>query len=291
MKTNYNIKTDTSNSILKLKNVKISLFTNNMRGVHCLKYLKSKKIKITNIIISKKNLDAKVINFLIRNNFKYTVILNLKNKKLLKILDQTDLGLVCGFPHIFKKNHFQKPKYGFINLHAGKLPKYRGGSPLNWQIINDEKYFGLSVIKINQGIDTGDIIIDRKFKLLKKYKIEDLHKIANKYFPVMLFDSIKKILSKKKLKKQNNNKASYFKQRKPEDSYIDPTLTTYKNLILLLRAMSLSYPSPYIFYKGRKILIKKIKISNIKKNFKTENVIYQSGKMFLKLRNKIVKIN
>ena len=45
-----------------------------------------------------------------------------------------------------------------INLHAGRLPKYRGGSPLNWQIINDEKEIGLSIIKIDSIIDHGPII-------------------------------------------------------------------------------------------------------------------------------------
>ena len=52
MKSNYNKKKDTTNSILKLKNINISLFTDNMRGVHCLKYLKNKKIQITNIKIN-----------------------------------------------------------------------------------------------------------------------------------------------------------------------------------------------------------------------------------------------
>ena len=290
MKLTYRPGIDGLRAIAKLKNIRITLFTNNLRGVSCLKYLINKKVQINNIVISKKNLNPKVIVFLNKNKIKYTTIKNLKNKKILKILDKTELGLICGFPHIFKEFQFNIPKYGLINLHAGKLPKYRGGSPLNWQIINNEKYFGISAIKIDKGIDTGDIIFEKKFKLLNRYKIEDLHRIANNFFPRLLYKSIFKIISGKKLKKQDKNKANYFRQRKPEDSLINPTGITFKKLTLLLRAMSNSYPSPYIIHKDKKIIIKKIKISKSNLNFKNENILISSNKIFLKLKDKIIKI-
>ena len=276
--------------INKLGQIKITFFTNNLRGIYCLKYLKIKKIQIKNIIISKKNLNPKVIDFLNKNKIKFTTIKNLKSKKILQILNKTDLGLICGFPHIFKEFQFNIPRYGLINLHAGKLPNYRGGSPLNWQIINDEKYFGISVIKIDKGIDTGDIIFEKKFKLLNKYKIEDLHRIANYFFPKLLYNSIFKLISGKKLKKQNEKKAKYYKQRKPEDSLINPSDTSYKKLTLLLRAMSNSYPKPYILYGGKKVFIKKIKISKLKLDFKNTNILISSNKLFLKLKDKKIQI-
>ena len=65
------------------------------------------------------------------------------------------------------------------------LPKYKGGSPLNWQLINCEKKFGISVIKMNKKIDSGDIFSERKFYIKKNYDINDLHRIANKNFPKM----------------------------------------------------------------------------------------------------------
>ena len=277
-------------NINKLGQVKITVFTNSLRGIYCLKYLKVKKVQIKNIVISKKNLNPKVVNFLNNNKIKFTIIKNLKSKKVLQILNETDLGLVCGFPHIFKEFQFNIPKYGLINLHAGKLPEYRGGSPLNWQIINNEKYFGISIIKIDKGIDTGDIIYEKKFKLLNKYKIEDLHRIANYFFPKLLYSSIIKLISGKKLKKQNEKKAKYYKQRKPKDSLIYPSDTLYKKLTLLLRAMSNSYPKPYILYDGKKIIIKKIKISKLKLDFKKTNVLISLNKIFLKLKDKKIEI-
>ena len=276
--------------INNLDKINITLFTNNLRGISCLKYLKTKKVQIKNLIISKKNLNPKVINFLNKNKIKFITIQNLKSQKIPPILDKTDLGLVCGFPHIFKESQFNIPKYGLINLHAGKLPKYRGCSPLNWKIINNEKYFGISVIKINKGIDTGDIIFEKKFKLLSKYKIEDLHRIANNYFPKLLYNSIFKLISGKKLKKQNEKKAKYFKQRRPEDSLIYPSNISFKKLNLLLRAMSSSYPNPYFIYNNKKIIIKKIKILKLKLDFKDKNILTNSNKIFLKLKDKNIQI-
>lgn len=271
---------------MQFKNLRISLFTNSFRGLVCLKYLKKKKIQVSNIIISKKNLNYKLVNYLSNARINHLVIKNLKNKKILKILKKTDLSLVCGFPHIFKKQHLKTTKYGFINLHAGKLPEYRGGSPLNWQIINNEKYFGISVIKLDKGIDTGDIICEKKFKLLSKYNIEDLHRISNNFFPKLLHQAILKIISQKKLKKQSNLNANYFHQRSLEDSFIDPKKITLKKLNLLLRATSKSYPLPYITYKNKRIHIKKFKIVNYNLNFKNKNVLHFLGTIFIKLKDK-----
>ena len=106
MKLTYRPGIDRLRAIAKLKNIRITLFTNNLRGVSCLKYLINKKVQINNIVISKKNLNPKVIVFLNKNKIKYTTIKNLKNKKILKILDKTELGLICGFPHIFKEFQF-----------------------------------------------------------------------------------------------------------------------------------------------------------------------------------------
>ena len=66
------------------------------------------------------------------------------------------------FPYIFNKELLDTPKHGSINLHGGRLPKYRGGSPLNWQIINNEKYIGISIIQMDEGIDTGPILLEKK---------------------------------------------------------------------------------------------------------------------------------
>ena len=146
-----------------LKNIRISLFFNNYRGVKILNYLLKKKLNINRIFLTKKLLNKKIINEIKKTKITFNLINNLKSKRIDKHLKyKTDLSIICGFPHIFNKKLINLCSYGMLNCHAGKLPQYRGGSPLNWQMINGEKYIGISVIKINKGIDTGDIVGEKK---------------------------------------------------------------------------------------------------------------------------------
>lgn len=272
-----------------INDIKFTLFTNNVRGINSYKYLIKKKIKPKNVIIASKNLNKDILKIFKKLKINYSILENIDSKTALNILKKTDMGLVCGFPYIFKERHLKLVKYGFLNLHAGLLPKYKGGSPLNWQIINNEKYFGISVIKLNKKIDDGDIVEEKKFRLLKRYRIEDLHRIANKNFGEMLFKSIVKILSKKKLKKQSKKNANYFRQRNIKDSEIIPSRITLDELKLLDRAMSKSYPRPFFINNSKKIIINKFK--NIKANSKNNsNFFRKNNKVFLKLKDQTIEI-
>ena len=141
-----------------MNRINIAIFYNNKRGFEVLKYFSKKKQKkyfiIKKIFLSKKNLIKSV--FLKTKKFNPILIDNVNSKFVEKEIkkNEIDIILICGFPYIFKKNIFDLPKIGSINLHGGPLPKYRGGSPLNWQIINNEKFIGISAIKIDKGIDT-----------------------------------------------------------------------------------------------------------------------------------------
>ena len=63
------------------------------------------------------------------------------------------------------------PPLKTINCHAGKLPFYRGRNILNWVLINDEREFGITVHYVDEGIDTGDIILQRVFPITDKIVI------------------------------------------------------------------------------------------------------------------------
>ena len=69
---------------------------------------------------------------------------------------------------------YEIPKYGTINLHASLLPNYRGAAPINWCLINNETYTGVSIIKINEKIDHGDILMQKKVLIDKNDDFETL---------------------------------------------------------------------------------------------------------------------
>tara|TARA_B100001123_G_C15298584_1_gene1020182 strand:+ start:1202 stop:2068 length:867 start_codon:yes stop_codon:yes gene_type:complete len=272
-----------------LKNLKISLFFNNYRGIKILNYLLKKKININHIFLAKKFLNSKIINHVKKTKIKFDLIENLENKKIYDLLkDGKNLSVICGFPYIFKKKLIKLTKLGILNCHAGKLPQYRGGSPLHWQMINNEKYIGLSVIKINEGIDAGNIVEEKKFKLLKNYYIQDVLRITNRSFPHLVFKSIKKIISNKKLKKQKLKNAKYYRQRKPKDSKINFKNIRATELDCFTRALNDPYPNAYFHFKNKIIKVKKIKYHNI--SLKPGEIKILNNNFYIGCKNSSVKL-
>ena len=94
--------------------------------------------------------------------------------------------ITAGWPLIFPQALIKASKFGTINLHAGKLPTYRGGSPLNWQIIEGNKNIFISIIKMTKKIDAGPIYNTRKILLNSNENIKDLHDKVNKIYPYMV---------------------------------------------------------------------------------------------------------
>ena len=72
---------------------------------------------------------------------------------------QPDIIIVEAFGQIISKDILDLPKYGCVNVHASLLPKYRGASPIQWAVINGEKITGVTTQRMDEGIDTGDIIM------------------------------------------------------------------------------------------------------------------------------------
>ena len=76
-----------------------------------------------------------------------------------------DIIVVVAFGQILRKNVLEIAKYGCVNVHASLLPKYRGASPIQWAVINGEKETGITIMQMDSGIDTGDIILTEKLEL------------------------------------------------------------------------------------------------------------------------------
>lgn len=70
---------------------------------------------------------------------------------------EADIFVVAAFGQILSKEILELPKFGCVNIHASLLPRYRGSSPVNWCIINGERETGVTIMQMNEGIDTGDI--------------------------------------------------------------------------------------------------------------------------------------
>ena len=104
-----------------------------------------------------------------------------------------DLFVSMSYNQIFHSRIYNLPTLKTINCHAGKLPRYRGRNILNWALINDEKEFGITVHYVDDGIDTGDIILQRTYPIKDEDNYKTLLEFAYKECPDILYQAIKEI--------------------------------------------------------------------------------------------------
>ena len=86
-----------------------------------------------------------------------------------------DLIIVVAFGQILRKNLLDIPGWGAINIHASLLPKYRGAAPIQWAIFQDEKKTGLTIMRMDEGLDTGAILFQKEVPILKDETAGHLH--------------------------------------------------------------------------------------------------------------------
>lgn len=259
----------------------IIIFLNGRRGLEVVKKLNVSKHVISKCIIP---IEKKYDQVQIEIESMNLDCLRFENVNQLDVLNKihnldAKLFIIAGFSTIFKKELICLPKIGTINLHAGLLPKYRGGSPLNWQIINGESKAVISILKVDEGIDTGAILNSQEIMINDYTDINDLHFEANKLFPQMVLDTVDKIdLGNFKGVSQKNINSSYWHQRNDDDGYLDfKTLNSFQ-ASRLVRALTTPYPGAWSFYKDKKIRIFKVEIPKFNLKGVSGRVCYIEGK-------------
>ena len=88
---------------------------------------------------------------------------------------KADIIVVCAYGFIIPKNILESKKYGCINLHPSKLPRFRGAAPLQHTIMEGDRESSICVIQMNEGLDTGDILIQKDFEIPVRASLKWLH--------------------------------------------------------------------------------------------------------------------
>lgn len=131
-----------------------------------------------------------------------------------------DLAVVVAYGRILKKNLLEAPKYGCINVHASLLPKYRGAAPIHWAVINGEKKTGVCTMKMDVGMDTGDILLMRETDIDPQETTGILwHRLSN-MGAELLITTIEKLDSITSIK-QHDDQATYAPMLEKSDGIID----------------------------------------------------------------------
>lgn len=133
-----------------------------------------------------------------------------------------DLMITCAFGQILSQEIIDIPRLGVINIHASILPKYRGASPIHYAILNGEKTTGITIMKTDVGIDTGDIILQKETEIGDTETCGELFDRLSDLGAECIISALPLIESgKATFIKQDDNKATFTKIIKKEDAKID----------------------------------------------------------------------
>ncbi len=163
----------------------------NLRSL--VKYSKKKKSLIRIVLVVSNNFNAKGLDYANRSRINNVYIKDSNRKsfedRLLKLLKKNDVDLIClaGFMKILSGSFIRKFNKTILNIHPSLLPKYKGLNTHNKAIQNKDKYSGATVHIVNEKLDSGKIIIQKKVKILKTDTINSLQKkvlkIEHKIYP------------------------------------------------------------------------------------------------------------
>ena len=124
-----------------------------------------------------------------------------------------DIVVVIAYGKIIPKRFLNLAKYGFINVHASLLPKWRGAAPIQRSIMSLDSETGISVMKIVEELDAGPVMYQAKIAINENTDTQTLTQVLSQLGAKALLDSISKIENgKAKFKEQNHNQATYAKK-------------------------------------------------------------------------------
>lgn len=196
-----------------------------------------------------------------------------------------DVLFSVNYLFIIEKDLIRLPEQYAINIHGSLLPKYRGRTPHVWAIINNEKETGITAHAIEEGCDTGDIILQQKVAINNDDTGADILKKFENLYPSIIQAILEKVKQKQvKLIPQDNTAATFYGKRTPDDGMIDWNWDK-ERIRNWIRAQARPYPGAFSFANGHKIIIHKIQFSNQDVNPSALNgVVLKSGK------NPVIKV-
>lgn len=165
-----------------------------------------------------------------------------------------DIFVVAAFGQILSEEILNMPKYGCINIHASLLPKYRGAAPIQWSIIDGEEETGITIMQMDKGLDTGDILFQKKVAITAEETGESLFDklaLTGAEFVVEALERIEK--GDVHPIKQEDEKSSYAKMLSKSVGKIDWAQSAVV-IERLIRGLN-SWPSAYTTYKGKQLKI------------------------------------
>jgi len=241
--------------------MKIVVVTYYNVGVAILRELLKKGEKIAAVVAWPEKeplpLEYSVIKTAFQNYLPLYCPKNINSPAFIQILKdlKPDLILSAYYPKLFCKEILDIPKLGCVNIHDSLLPRYRGQTPLNWAIANGDKQTGLTMHYLAPGMDNGDIISQEKIDISPEDTVFTLNEKLAPLAAKLVRENLDLIKEGKAPRiQQEEEKATYVRQWKPEDGLIDWNKSSWE-IHNLIRAATRPYSGAFTFLNKKKILI------------------------------------
>lgn len=213
-----------------------------------------------------------------------------------------DIIVVAAYGRILPVDILNLPRHGAINIHASLLPKYRGAAPIHWALINGEEKTGVTIMQMDEGMDTGDMLLKKEIIIDQAANTGDLfNQLALLGGQALLeaLDAIEK--GQLEGEKQNEDEATYAPMLAKEDEILDWQMPA-SDLVNKIRGMN-PWPGVYTFFRNQRLKIHKASLadsyqvqvlSNIEENsvrpgliagFGQEGILLATGQGFILLES------
>jgi len=192
----------------------------------------------------------------------------------------SDLFIVIAYGKILPKEILEIPKFGCWNAHASLLPRWRGAAPIQWSLIKGDEFTGVGIMKMNEGLDTGDILLEEKIKIDNKDNLNTLsEKLSNLSAKLFLNATslIEENISKDnnyQLTKQNTlgREITYARMIEKSDLRVDWN----NEAIKISQKIKGLYPRANTTFRGKNLKILKIKVLS-SDEIKNEKYLFMSN--------------
>lgn len=168
--------------------------------------------------------------------------------------EKPDAIVVAAFGQILSEEILTLPKYGCINVHGSLLPRWRGAAPVQWSVIEGDEKTGITIMQMDRGIDTGDILMQEETPIGEKETAEHLYeRLAAMGGPLLLraLDAIEDGTITRT--RQDDSKSCYAKMLTKRQGEIDWTMPAAK-IERLVRGLN-SWPSAYTYLHGKMLKV------------------------------------
>ena len=201
-----------------------------------------------------------------------------------------DIYVVAAYGKILSKEILDMPKYGCINAHASLLPKYRGAAPIQWSIIDGEKLTGITVMQMDEGLDTGDMLFKSVVEIADDDTADTLYDKLSVCGGSLIVEALDRIeIGDIHPVKQDNAMATYAKMLDKSLGRLNFNKPA-EEIERLVRGLN-SWPGTYTYIDGKTLKIWEVKLSDLKSNGEPGTIhSANSGKLFVNTLDNALEI-